>query len=95
MLRCLKSLDGCRVTEDILALVHKPDSFRLAVRAVKLWAKRRLLFIVNIIYYNNYSKTPIYRAPIYHKPRFTAGISFSPNFSSKYFSKILICFRKF
>ena len=79
MLRCLKSLDGCRVTEDILALVHKPDSFRLAVRAVKLWAKRRLLFIVNIIYYNNYSKTPIYRAqfttnpdlpPVFPFPRF-------------------------
>ncbi|XP_063692170.1 poly(A) polymerase gamma-like [Bolinopsis microptera] len=42
--KCLKSLDGCRVTEDILALVHKPDSFKMAVRAVKLWAKRKGIY---------------------------------------------------
>ena len=39
---------------------------------------------------SQYSKTPIYRGPIYrgpiyHKPRFTAGKTLPPNFSSKYF----------
>ena len=59
--------------------------------AVKLKLFRTDKYVIRVelvpnfkgIYY--YSKTPIYRAPIYRKPRFTAGKTFRPNFYSKYF----------
>ncbi|KAL5271851.1 hypothetical protein ACHWQZ_G000153 [Mnemiopsis leidyi] len=42
--KCVKSLNGCRVAEDILNLVPDHASFRLALMTIKLWAKRKGLY---------------------------------------------------
>ncbi|TKC45611.1 hypothetical protein EI555_008511, partial [Monodon monoceros] len=45
-IRCIISLNGCWVTDEILHLVPNIDNFRLTLRAIKLWAK------CHNIYYN-------------------------------------------
>jgi poly(A) polymerase len=40
----LRSVNGTRVTDEIITLVPQVKTFRLALRCIKLWAKKRALY---------------------------------------------------
>ncbi|KAH3678221.1 hypothetical protein WICMUC_001650 [Wickerhamomyces mucosus] len=42
--RDLRALNGTRVTDEILKLVPKPIVFKIALRAIKMWAQRRAIY---------------------------------------------------
>lgn len=42
--KCVLSVNGSRTTDEILRLVPNVDTFHSALRAIKLWAKRRALY---------------------------------------------------
>ncbi|AEO69152.1 9941c846-94b2-46b6-986e-f97ede243034 [Thermothielavioides terrestris] len=46
----VRSLNGTRVTDEILHLVPEPATFKLALRAIKLWAQRKAIY-ANIMGY--------------------------------------------
>ncbi|CAG8617366.1 9986_t:CDS:10 [Paraglomus brasilianum] len=41
---CIRSLNGSRVTDEILRLVPNIPAFRTSLRCIKLWAKRRAIY---------------------------------------------------
>ncbi|MFG1588296.1 poly(A) polymerase, partial [Staphylococcus aureus] len=42
--RCVRSLNGCRVTEKIFSLVPNFEAFKATLMAIKLWAKKRGIY---------------------------------------------------
>ncbi|KAM7345215.1 poly(A) polymerase hiiragi isoform 2-T3 [Cochliomyia hominivorax] len=49
--RSVRSLNGCRVTDEILSLVPNIENFRLALRTIKLWAKKHGIYSNSLGYF--------------------------------------------
>lgn len=65
---------GCRVTDAILSLVPAHENFKLALRAIKLWAKRKYIFLVIL---NIFSLFYIGRGVYSNTLGFLGGVSWS------------------
>ena len=42
--RCVRSLNGSRVTDEMLRLVPDVEAFRISLRCIKYWAKKRAIY---------------------------------------------------
>lgn len=74
--REVRSLNGTRVTDEILELVPQQKTFRLALRAIKLWAQRkcRILFLYH---YSNHLIICIGRAIYSNIVGFPGGVAWA------------------
>lgn len=66
MFQCflMSSLTGCRVTDEILYLVPNKENFRLTLRAIKLWAKRKWIFTCYICTWKTNAVFIFYITPV-------------------------------
>ncbi|EDS36283.1 poly a polymerase [Culex quinquefasciatus] len=53
--KLVRSLNGCRATDEILRLVPNIDNFRLALRSIKLWAKKHGIYSNSLGYFGGVS----------------------------------------
>lgn len=74
--REVRSLNGTRVTDEIMELVPQQKTFRLALRAIKLWAQRkcRILFLYH---YSNHLIICIGRAIYSNIVGFPGGVAWA------------------
>ncbi|EDS27878.1 Poly(A) polymerase gamma [Culex quinquefasciatus] len=53
--KLVRSLNGCRATDEILRPVPNIDNFRLALRSIKLWAKKHGIYSNSLGYFGGVS----------------------------------------